>query len=359
MGKYKKFVLNIGMRRIYIVIDILMLFFYIVCLIILDEVTGYTKVVFNVLSNILLVGLSILTTTIISVPLITLKENNALCNRVLSEDLLSSSEFFNIVNSYKKKELLRALECNYYFNNEKEKELMYCSVRNKLNGFAAGDYVEGSLPDKPVDFYFNLCEYEIDCTLVDDYFEKRITKNLEIKSYSDSAVIENYPLINCCFSPDDKLPYCKIESLHIGSKEYSITRYVSEEDIGAIGPLEERSGYKRKKAFCFKDKLSLSSSTPVKLSICYTTRVYKNDIISTFRLRYPCKQFKFTFRTRGKIENTYDIAVNAFGFCDDGKSTPNTHTSSEVKVSFNDWIFPLDGVAVALKEKCTNQESGN
>ena len=49
MGKYKKFVLNIGMRRIYIVIDILMLFFYIVCLIILDEVTGYTKVVFNVL----------------------------------------------------------------------------------------------------------------------------------------------------------------------------------------------------------------------------------------------------------------------------------------------------------------------
>ena len=73
MDKYKKFVLNIGMRRIYIVIDILMLFFYIVCLIILDEVTGYTKVVFNVLSNILLVGLSILTTTIISVPLITLK----------------------------------------------------------------------------------------------------------------------------------------------------------------------------------------------------------------------------------------------------------------------------------------------
>ena len=60
-----------------------------------------------------------------------------------------------------------------------------------------------------------------------------------------------------------------------------------------------------------------------------------------------------------EIENTYDIAVNAFGFCDDGNSTPNTHTSSEVKVSFNDWIFPLDGVAVALKEKCTNHELGN
>lgn len=226
---------------------------------------------------------------------------------------------------------------------------MYCSIRNKLKGFNF-DRCSNSPSAKSNEFYFSSCEYDIECTMVDNLLQKRITKTLEIKSYKDTS-IEYYPLITSCFSPDDKVPYCKIESLHIDCKEYNIKKYVSERDVGIIDPLKERSGYNKRIEYCLTEELRLSSERPVKLSICYTTRVNKNDIISTFRLSYPCKSFKFTFRTRGGIENRYNISVNAFGFCDDGTNTPNGHTASEVRVAFNDWIFPLDGVAVALKEK--------
>lgn len=87
---------------LYIGVDILFFILYLVCLDMLNAAEDGWKNFLNVVSNILLVGISILTTTIITVPLIKLKEDNSLCDRIFAEDILASSDVFNLLSDEKK-----------------------------------------------------------------------------------------------------------------------------------------------------------------------------------------------------------------------------------------------------------------
>lgn len=347
--KIKKFTANIGTIVLYVTIDIIMLYLYIVCLNILNASEGTMETVFNVISNILLVGISILTTTIITVPLIKVREDNALCNKILSEDVLSSSEIFNNLPESKKLELLKAVECNLYFDNDKVKESMYCSIRDKIN-YKSPDKGKNKSQKKELNYYFDLCDYDIECKLIDGYIEKRITKTIEIRSY-ENIRIPNYALITSCFSPDEGTPYCEIESLHINNSEYEVSKCIKPEFSNIVEPLDVRSGYKKQVKYVYNGSLHFSQNKSSKIQICYITRVDEKDIISSFRLGYPCRKYRFKLKLLGDLADKYNISMNAFGFCDDGKNTPNNHNESEVRVSFEDWIFPSDGVAVVLKSK--------
>lgn len=349
MKKNKKYKLKILNMLICAAIDVAMIYFYIVCINILNTAVGTRADVFNVISNILIVGISILTTSLITVPLIQVRENNALCNKFLAEDVLASSEIFNYLPIDKKQEILSAMECNLYFDNDKVKESMYCSIRDKINGEVSNKQKKAFLK-KPYDYYFNLCDYEVECKLVDGYIEKRITKTVEIRSYK-KQIVAHYPLITSCFSPEDGIPYCRIESLHINNAELNAQKNVCEEMSSISSPLDVRSGYKKRVEYLYKNHLSFSPDKSVKISICYTTRVNEKDVVSSFRLSYPCRKYKFKFKLLDNLADNYNISMNAFGFCDDGKNTPNSHSKSEVRVSFEDWIFPSNGVAVVLIRK--------
>lgn len=76
---------------------------------------------------------------------------------------------------------------------------------------------------------------------------------------------------------------------------------------------------------------------------------FANDIISSPKF-YTSLSEEDKMRMLYALETHYDYKVNAyaFGFIDDGKDAPNVGKEGKVKIKFNDWIFPRDGVAISL-----------
>ena len=122
------------------IIDVVILILYIICLQILKgnpkNINVYAVVALDIISNILLVGLSILTTSLISIPFIDVRGKNQLCAELLLGDVLKTPEVFDILSKDQKENLLHSLECSLYFDNQGPKEEMLRSVRNKITGSA-------------------------------------------------------------------------------------------------------------------------------------------------------------------------------------------------------------------------------
>lgn len=351
----KKFKTKFSAIVIGAIIDIVILILYIICLHILkgnpENINIYAAVALDIISNILLVGLSILTTSLISIPFIDVRGKNQLCAELLLGDVLKTPEVFNILSKDQKEDLLHSLECSLYFDNQGPKEEMLRSVRNKINGISQNN----GLTDFS-QIYFNTCEYDVDCSFNGNYIIKKFTKNIEICAYRKKTV-SNFLLCRSIFAKIDDLESPSITSLNIDGSEIDINKFVKREEEKASSAFDKRGGYKENVVLYYTGKLELSPEKPVKIMVSYITTVSSNDVSYSCRMACPCNKFKFTFRLTGDQAKDYYLAVNAFGFWDDGKKTPNPPDENKIFVHFDDWIFPRDGVSVTLVRKDPQNES--
>lgn len=335
-----------------IVSDIVILILYIICIQMLggtpEETDSWRSTMLNVISNVLLVGFSVLTTSLISIPFIDVRGKNDLCSELLLGDVLRTPEVFNVLPSQQKEELFHSLEYSTYFDNCIQKEEMFNSIKRKFSG-GPGSLQGG---DTQKNCFFESCNYEVVCRVEDGYIKKHITKSFDLRAYTKLSLNE-FPLCSSTFIdlPDSGHGTPVVDTLHIDGELKDVNITVSSREREADSGFDKRSGYGKCVGFYYKGKLNLDPDKPTKIMVSYKTKVPVYDVAYSCRMSHPCHSFHFKFRLEGEAAKNYRLAVNAFGFWDDGKRSPNNNDLSAVNVDFYDWIFPRDGVSVTLIQK--------
>lgn len=339
MEKLKKYkTSNIGMVCL-IGGDLVALVVYLCCLLVPEAETN--KIILEIVTNFLVVLISVLSTSILSIPLIEVREKNSLCEQMLKDDVLRTPQFFNSLTESQKKDMLQALESALHFDFDILKGSMYASIRSKINSSFETDNC----------VYLASCEYKVRCFIENESIRKTILKKLTLCTTKPTSISE-FPLCSMSFSETESKNPLQISYLvvddHICSIDTEVGTIVTENDH----PLSQKSGYTITRKHYYKNPLKLSEKKSTVIEVQYTTIVPKNDKSYICRVSTPCQKFKFEFYLEGENRNQYRISLCAFGFIDNGRGTPNLHDDTpSASIEFNDWIFPQDGVAVTILEK--------
>lgn len=333
-----------------IVLDIILFIVYYITLRLI--VKNGESVPLDIISNILLVGISVLSASLLSVPLIEVRAKNHIFKDTILEEVLSEPKLFEQFSREEKIQMLESLESNLYFENFKQKGEMLATIREKISS-ACGDRerIQNNC-------FFEFCNYEVECDIEDGYFTKTIVKSIDIRAYERKA-IRKYPLciVSSEIAEDGK--FSGVESLIINGKDIPVKGNVSHEQSEETGDFNKRSGYGKSVKYYYAGTITAGPKKKNNITVTHKTRVPLNDVAFSCRLTCPCHKFLFRYSLSDAVAKEYNINVSAFGFVEDGKGTPNSPNTSNVKVEFNNWIFPMDGVSVTLIKKNKNEESVN
>lgn len=339
--KFKKFKLSKKAILNTVFFDASALILYIICLEYLQIQDARCYVTVNILSNILLVIMSIASASILSTILIDVKSKNSLYNEILTSDVLSAPQFYSALSKDNREQMLRGLEGNLYFSNCPVKEDMYRSVRKKINSYDG----EGGSNQ----YFLESCVYNIRCQITGSYFKKTILKSIDLRSYTTLDKVgfllcsTDAPILQDCAQSS-------VISLYINGVEKNIDDVIETRTVLIHGnAFCDKSGYVQRSSHSYKGNLHLSPDKPNRIEVTYETAVPLYDTFYSCRTPYPCHKFDLTYMLVGQLADKYSLSVCAFGFLDDAKSTPNQKDSMpEISIKFDNWIFPLDGVSVSM-----------
>lgn len=338
--KFKKFKISFTGMGMLGLVDFVLFVLYIICLVYMQDQSAANYVFVNLVSNILLVGISIATTTLITAPLIEVRNKNALYGEIIQSDVLSAPEFYETLSKEDREKMLKGLEANLYFDKSEAKEDMYRSIRKKL----ASD--EGQI-------YLESCTYRIKCEVHDGCFEKTVLKTTDVRAYKPTIKNEHALCVTSAPVVDGRSSTSEIISLRINGRDVDIKGEIKT----VVRPIrndafEQKNGYTQESAHYYSGKLNLKPDRATKIELSYKTVVPLSDIFYSCRSPYPCHKFSFSYSMGGREAENYALAVCAFGFADDAKKSPNhCDGTPEIEVNFDNWIFPLDGVAVTMKRR--------
>ncbi|WP_251445630.1 hypothetical protein [Vermiculatibacterium agrestimuris] len=318
--------------------DILALILYLCCL--YAQGNGGGGVALEIIANILIVLISVLSTSIISVPLIEVRGKNTLCQQLLTGDVLRTPQLFDSLTDEQKGDVLQTLESAVYFDSDPAKGDMYASIRRKINNQSL-----------KADYYFTSCEYSVRCSVEGDFIRKTILKKTSILSYKPMT-LSDFPLCITSFPEIENQDFLQVSLLKVNGRDCSLEDDIRSEKTKLTDPLPKKSGYTATMKHLYARTLSLTPTKPAVVEVEYTTVVPKNDKSYICRVSAPCRKFKFHFDMDGENKDQYRVALSAFGFIDDGNSSFNHHDDApSASIELNDWIFTQDGVAVTILEK--------
>ena len=268
--------------------------------------------------------------------LIERKNQNKAFEEFFANDIISSPKFYTSLSEEDKMRMLYALETHCYHDSSDIKKKMYESITKKLQSSTSQGYI---IKD---------CDYNVSCYIYDDYIEKKFEKTIRIIPSNNKRTIREFPIIRNSSMKIKGMDAVKLESIKIDNKSYDIEHDVDFKEGNNENGLERKLGYIDTQWMKLKPKIKFKGNKviPKKIEIEFITRVPITDLSYVCRMSNPCEKFSFAF----EIENCNDYKVNAyaFGFIDDGKDAPNVGKEGKVKIKFNDWIFPRDGVAISL-----------
>ncbi len=293
----------------------------------------------NVFKNCILVVLSMLVSSFISALLIDTKSKNSIVTDLMEKDIFSNPEFYSLLNESHKQNILCQLEKDLYFSGQNEFQNMFSSMRNSI------------LQMSKEQIYYEECDLDIKCVIYDEYIEKNILRTVKVKSYNGTVSLNKYLLMTCAYTDLEDGEAIGINKFLIDDNPIDISE-IEKISIDNDSPFNDKSGYNIMKKYVYKNNIDIDSICGKKIQLEYTTRVPLNDKTYSCRMPYACKSFAFEFTLNGNNIDNYRLNTIAFGFIDDGQKTPNrTNDHLKTKVSFNNWIFPYDGVTVTI---CNN-----
>lgn len=304
----------------------------------ISEATIKTLNHINVFKNCFLIVLSMLSSSFISALLIDTNSKNSVITDLMKEDIFSNPEFYSLLDQPLKQRILNQLEKYCYFSGQSELQYMFSSMR---------DSVLEMSKDK---IYYDKCSLVIQCTIENGYIEKHILRTINVKSYDDRLKLNEHLLMTCAYTAVNAYQAIDIQQFKIGGKTIPKSE-IQEISIDSNSPFNDKSGYTVMKKYIYQNSIDINSKDSTEISLSYITRVPLSDRTYSCRMPYACKSFSFDFSLKANSQD-YRLNTVAFGFIDDGQKTPNlSEDHLSTKVSFNNWIFPYDGVAVTICDK--------
>lgn len=289
--------------------------------------------------NFTIVVISIIATALLSALLIDVRAKNNLVNDVLLNDAIFSDEIFDLTSEGNRERLekLRVIQNEKLFicNSIIDGNLQF--LRNKLMGF----YKEK--------IFYSYTSFNVECEIIGDTIMKTIVRCVKIRSFENSNVIPNLPIISHAYINGDYDPL-EIEYIRIVNdkgeivENFDLQKDISSERLESSSAVSVKNKYNCIRKCLSNKELTLNPDNDLIIEMKYITRVSIDDPLFTCRVQYPCKEFRVDFRI---ISDGYKLFSQAFGFADAGDKSP-TPVSEEVIIEFKDWIYKNDGVAIFI-----------
>ncbi len=306
------------------------------------EKTKEISAIWIILSQFLLVFISVFGTNLILSILIENKSKNAMFTDFMANDIIASPEFYNNMSDDNKRKMLDAIFLSTDFKGNHDLLKMTKTIQQKLLEI-----------DK--DYYFENCDYNISIEDKGSYFEKTITRQITMCPYSKELQIDNFSFMKVCLIEDQAIKPFTWQSIKISDSshctEVDINSDIEVREALKTDDISEKNGYNFAKEYIYKKPIVIKKDSQHRTSITlsYIVRCPKNDIFSTYRTAAPCK--KFSVKCVISPADSYKLYTSAFGFMDNAGSSANNGRDNEINISLKDWAFVEDGVAIAIYKK--------
>jgi hypothetical protein len=335
--KNKKYQVNRSTTVIIFILMLVCILGYILCNLqinIKEGVSDSELAVYKTIKDILLVIISVTGINLLSSTLIEVRSKNNYLSDIITNDVIAAPEFYNNMIKDNKLKMYNALEQSLYFKSKVAHE-MYASIRDKL-------------VDNLKDYYYTECSYSVTCTMFDNYIEKEVTRTTHIRSYEGKQNQKDFIISSFSSKKINGVDPYEIKSIEINGqkiKDNDIEKIPSQDKCN----LDEQNDYNYFVDYVYKKNLNFEQQKDTVITMKYITRTSKDDRMSTFRVKCPCK--KFTLFYSIKQHEKYRLAVNAYGFLDDADNSNNNTSKSDITITFNDWIYKYDGATIVIFDK--------
>ncbi len=344
MENFKKFHVSLITKVLSIIICIICCIAYII--ISHFDATEDISAFWGVLSQILLVIVSVFGTNLLLSVLIEAKSRNAMFTDFMANDIIASPDFYNNLTNENKNKMLDALTLSTVLNNNTDMLQMTKTVQQKLL-------------EVKKDYYFENCNFTVSIVDKDAYFEKTIERQITLCPYDEELKLERFSLMKLCLLEDSALIPFTWKSIKISgsfpSIDVDINSDIDEQDIKNTNEISKKNGYTYAKEYVYNKPIVIKRNTRklTTITLSYIIRCPKEDIFATYRATAPCKTFsvKCTIKSSEKTGKKYKLYSGAFGFMDNASFSANNNNDNEINIVLKDWAFAEDGVAIAIHEK--------
>ena len=302
----------------------------------IDQTTDLNKhLIWAVLKDVFVVVSSTLGLNLFLSICVEKTNKNSAFKEFITDDIITSPDFYNLLTREKQQEVLTALESSYFGNGRWHKQI-HKSITKKLNHAEEIGYV------------ITESKTNITCRIYDNYIEKSFKKKTTFSALDNSKCLKNITLLNINSKKIDSLPCIELKNVKINGKTVDpkdnniIKKFEIPKTSGRSSDYNSISNLKIK-------KLPLRKDYTATIETSYITRVPINDLSYIFRVNSPCKKLSLRFQ----IENpeSYQIDRYAFGFIDDARESEEYYGHNSIEIEFKDWIFPSDGAAIVFHKK--------
>lgn len=284
----------------------------------------------NVSENILLIIISIIGTTMVTAPLVEVKQKNIMYGDLIANDIFSSPEIYKHFSLDNKKKILNYLEKEIYFSNSEFNEYMYDKIRNLI---CISDF----------EYYYQKCEYSITFDMHQDYLKQTFSKTLFIRSTNESSVINGLSLAKAILKEIPNQDIFIPELLIIGEQNIDINKNCKINYKKSTNQIFVKNGYDMECEWIYKKRITLCHSKDTIIRLCYTIcKPLDNNTIGV-RVNVPCKEFIF----RAIAPSEYKLSAHTYGLWNNMQYNQMGNLDNEISIIFSDWIIPNNGLSLA------------
>lgn len=292
----------------------------------------------RIVINIFLVITSITGTNLLTSIIIERNTKNQEWNNIISKEVLSNHSFYDYMDSQTKDAISAAVNysINEYNNTVLQNDIMQ-SIIKKLN-FEHETY------------YFQKCDYLVNCEVFDEYIRYDMKRVTEIYSYDDEYIIPKFRVAVVANLCDNEHNIKNVEII-LNGRTLSQDEYIVETECENKESDIERNGYNVVKYIYLKDPLILHSEKNgkegcTKITFKQIVEASLDDVVNSYRASKPCKNFSVIFNLLSK--DKYKLISNSFGFIDSANVEKDADVDYISKVEFSDWVFEDDGVVITI-----------
>lgn len=292
----------------------------------------------KIIINIFLVLTSVTGTNLLTSLIIEKNSKNQEWQDIIFEEILSNHTFYDYMDAQTKDAISAAVNysINEYNNTVLQHEIMQSIIR-KLN-FETETY------------YFDKCDYIVNCEVFDEYIKYDMKRITELYSYEDEYTISKFRVAVVANSCNNEHSITDIE-IQVNGKTLSKDDYIIETESSNKESDIERNGYNTVKYIYLKEPLNLYSEKNGKQKC--TTIIFRqvaeaslDDVVNSYRASKPCRNFSVYFNLESK--DKYKLVSNSFGFIDSTNPAKDTDVDYISKIEFSDWVFEDDGVVITI-----------
>lgn len=289
----------------------------------------------NIVRDILLSVLSIISTTLLTSIFIEKNRKNVDYTELIANDVLASPEFYNNLTEENKEKMYNALEQNMFLK-DRVKNNIYQVCRNKINA-------------NPIKYYYNELQMCVSYFDFGTYSEKRISRVMKIRSYNGKLKENKLFLFSYQLSPTEKIKNFEIISACIGEENKALVlgKDIIVEASDTTNIFWNKRGYKQNYDIFLNKDITLYDNEDLIIMVEYVSRVTDEDMSSGFGVRVPCKNFTFNFTAPPE----YLVFAHPYCFLNSEANSPNSDYPNIVSLSFNNWLLPGEGVAISVAKK--------